>query len=150
MRYILVIDDDAAVRRTVERILVSSGFTVTTASDGRQGLARCKERRPDLVIITDILMPEMEGIETISRLRALYADLPILAMSGGWHDSKIDLLKIIAHLGATDILSKPFDSEELLRAIANCTLAGTNDSADATATTIRRPPSRSERTSTEK
>lgn len=141
MRHILVIDDDAAVRRTVERILVSSGFTVTSAFDGRQGLARCKERRPDLVI-TDILMPEMEGIETISRLRALYADLPILAMSGGWHDNKVDLLKIIAHLGATDILSKPFDSDELLRAIAKCALAGTNNPADATATTIGRPPSR--------
>jgi CheY-like chemotaxis protein len=119
MRDILVIDDDAAVRRTVERVLVSSGFTVTTASDGRDGLARCKEKRPDLVI-TDILMPEMDGIEIISRLRALYGDLPILAMSGGWGNDKIDMLKMVAQLGATEILSKPFDREELLRVVAKC------------------------------
>ncbi len=119
MKDILVIDDDAAVRSAVELVLTSSGFTVTTASDGRKGLACCREKRPDLVI-TYILMPEMDGIEVILQLRALYRDLPILAVSGGGRNNEPDLLNKVAQLGATAVLREPFDEKDLLRAIANC------------------------------
>jgi CheY-like chemotaxis protein len=119
MTDILIIDDDADVRYSLERVLVSSGYTVTSAADGRKGLACCKEKRPD-IIITDILMPNIDGIETILQLRALYKDLPILAISGGWRNNKPDLLKIAAQLGATEILAKPFGPKDLLSAIAKC------------------------------
>jgi CheY-like chemotaxis protein len=120
---VLVIDDDAAIRHSVEFLLTEAGLEVFTAANGSDGLRRYADVKPDLVI-TDILMPVMEGIETVGHLRRLDPVLPILAMSGGWSGpccgcgpSPLDL---VAKLGATEVLPKPFSYDALLLAIAKC------------------------------
>jgi len=119
MKHILLIDDDEAVRLSVAFFLQSNGFTVVTASNGREGLRRCDEQPPNLVI-TDIMMPEIDGIETILALRRAFHDIPIIAMSGGWHPGDARLLSMVTKLGATETLAKPFDCDELLAAIQRC------------------------------
>ena len=116
---ILVIDDDEIVRSSMVIMLTAAGFAVSTAVNGRYGLECCEHQLPDLVI-TDILMPECEGVETILELRRRYADIPILAISGGWRTNTPDLLELVAKLGATETLAKPFDSDDLLAAIEKC------------------------------
>lgn len=120
--HILVIDDDALVRQALAQILESSGYEVQCAPEGRQGLRAFHKRRPDLVI-SDIIMPDMEGIETIIELRILSRDCPIIAISGGGRFGKADFLDVARHLGATASLSKPFETDDLLRTVARC-LAG--------------------------
>ena len=132
--YILVIDDEALVRQALTQVLEHRGYEVQCAPDGRQGLRAFHMRRPDLVI-SDIIMPEMEGIETIMELRILSRDCPIIAMSGGGRLGKADFLTAAMELGATASLRKPFETAELLRTIAGC-LAG--NSAGPTRST--RPP----------
>jgi len=120
--YILVIDDDPMVRQVLARVLKGPGYGVQCAGEGRQGLEAFRKRRPDLVI-SDIVMPEMEGIQTIMELRILSRDCPIIAISGGGRFGKADFLDVAKQLGATATLSKPFEPDELLRTVASC-LAG--------------------------
>jgi CheY-like chemotaxis protein len=120
--YILVIDDDALVRQTLAQVLESTGYEVQCAPEGRQGLRAFHKRRPDLVI-SDIIMPEMEGIETIMELRILSRDCPIIAISGGGRFGKADFLSVAKQLGATATLRKPFETDDLLRTVTSC-LAG--------------------------
>jgi DNA-binding response OmpR family regulator len=116
---VLVIDDDDAVRASVAFLLETAGFAVVAAADGREGLCRHDEVQPDLVI-TDIMMPHIEGIEVILRLREVRETIPILAISGGWHRGGASLLEMVAKLGATETLAKPFTAEDLLAAIKRC------------------------------
>src|ERR1700731_1758396 len=120
--YILVIDDDALVRQALMLVLESRGYEVQCAPEGRQGLRAYQKRRPDLVI-SDIIMPEMEGIQTIMELRILSRDCPIIAISGGGRLGRINFLEAAKQLGATASLSKPFQAEDLLQTVASC-LAG--------------------------
>jgi CheY-like chemotaxis protein len=120
--YILVIDDDVLVRQALTLVLESKNYEVQCAFDGKQGMRAFKERRPDLVI-TDLVMPEQEGIETIMELRVLSRDCPIIAISGGSRFDKADLLTVAKHLGATATLRKPVETVDLLQAVALC-LAG--------------------------
>src|SRR5579872_6774863 len=80
--HVLVIDDDPVARVTMRAILEDQGYTVTCAANGKLGLNAFRMRRPDLVV-TDIIMPEKEGIETILELRAVWPQGPIIAVSGG-------------------------------------------------------------------
>src|SRR5437868_3583695 len=82
MAAVLVIDDDPQYRRMVRAMLESSGHDVRSANDGNDGIESFTERRPDLVI-TDMIMPELDGIETIRVLRDLDPSVPIIAISGG-------------------------------------------------------------------
>ena len=82
MQRILVIDDDPLVRRTMERLLQKSGYEVRLAVDGIEGLRAFRTQRPDLVI-TDIIMPQKEGLDTIRLLRTWSPDVKIIAISGG-------------------------------------------------------------------
>jgi CheY-like chemotaxis protein len=116
--YILLIDDDALVRQSLTIVLEYAGYEVRCAADGRQGLAAFRERRPDLVI-SDIVMPEKEGIETIMELRMLSRDCPIIAISGGGRFGRADFLTVAKALGANATLSKPFEAEDLLRMVAS-------------------------------
>src|SRR5450432_3918998 len=120
--YILLIDDEALVRQTLTQVLENEGYEVHCAPEGREGLRAFHKRQPDLVI-SDIIMPEMEGIETIMELRILSRDCPIIAISGGGRLGKADFLAVAKKLGATATLNKPFETEDLLRTVANC-LAG--------------------------
>ena len=113
---ILVIDDEPAVRYAVTRILESEGFDVTAAPDGVRGMAQFRMSRPDLVI-TDLIMPEQEGMQTIKQMREADAAVKILAISGGGRIVNVDFLQVARRLGADEILAKPFDSHDLLSVV---------------------------------
>ncbi len=117
MARILVIDDDAAVRRIIGRILERADHAVEFAANGAEGLQKFRTRRPDLVI-TDLYMPEKEGIETIQELRAEWPDLRILAVSGGLYGDIAGPLIDAELLGASATLAKPFTPDELQAAVA--------------------------------
>jgi DNA-binding response OmpR family regulator len=113
MANILVIDDDDAVRRSIRRALELDGHSIVEAADGWQGLLRFGERTVDLVV-TDILMPNREGIETIIELRRRSETLPIVAVSGGSLTTDRDGVLLSADLlGASRVLAKPFAVDEL-------------------------------------
>jgi DNA-binding response OmpR family regulator len=116
MARILVIDDDHAVRLTIQTFLERAGHEVVCASDGDQGLRAFVSVSPQLVI-TDIIMPNKEGIETIMQIRAHDATTPIIAMSGGGRVGNGDFLKMATRLGADQVLAKPFDRHELTAAV---------------------------------
>ncbi len=114
---ILVIDDDRVFATLVAEALTSAGHRVDVAADGRQGLAAVRTTRFDAVV-TDIIMPDQEGIETIRMIRRAEPELPILAMSGGGLRLSLDLLQMAVAIGADDTLAKPFLPGELVRRVS--------------------------------
>lgn len=116
MTAILVIDDDAAVREVVSEMLKLEGYDVTIAANGREAIRLLDARGFDLVI-TDLIMPEKEGIETIAEIRRTHARLPILAISGGGRIGPSDYLETARYLGADATLAKPFARQELLTTV---------------------------------
>ena len=120
---IMAIDDEPAVLRMIERMLVDSGHECERFADARLALDSL-ERRPVDLILTDIIMPGMEGIELILGLRVNRPALPIIAMSGGSSALRVDALHLAERLGATQLLPKPFTRDALLDAIARATDKG--------------------------
>ena len=116
MARILVIDDDADVRRVIRRTLESDGHQVDEAADGKAGMKRFREQPADLVV-TDLFMPEQEGLETIRELRRTYQDVKILVVTGSAPGGPLDFRAHATALGARAALSKPFTREELLGAV---------------------------------
>ncbi|HVN87410.1 MAG TPA: response regulator [Candidatus Binatia bacterium] len=116
MAHILLIDDDEAVRSMLRRTLERTGHTVTEAAEGRAGLRALDAAAIDLVI-TDILMPDMDGIETITALHRSRPQLKVIAMSGGGRLKPEGYLQVATVLGANRVLRKPFDPGELIAAI---------------------------------
>ena len=114
---ILLIDDDDLLRDVLAAALTHAGHTVHQAAEGGQGCEIFHATPVDLVI-TDIIMPGQEGIETILRLRHLNPRLPIIAMSGGATNSTV-YLSLAAQLGARHVLAKPFTPDALAAAIAD-------------------------------
>ena len=114
---ILVVDDDDAMRALLSRMLQRAGFSAVTAINGRDALERFRERHIDAVV-TDMVMPEMDGIELIRALRAERPGLPIIAVSGV-HDWA-DYLKMATTLGARGGLRKPIRSVDLVQAMREC------------------------------
>ena len=117
MARIIVIEDEAAIRRLVVRILARAGHEVREAGNGRDGVALHRADPADLVI-TDVFMPEQDGIETIQQIRDFAPDTPILAMSGGGSRGNTDSLSDAELFGAQAVLQKPFSPEEMERAVA--------------------------------
>ena len=122
MAEILAIDDEAPLRSLIRRALTPEGYRVVEAQDGIEGI-KCFASAPADLIITDIVMQGMEGMETIRRLRQLSDDVPIIAMSGGGRGSAGDYLTVALALGASRTLTKPFKLAELV-AMVNELLAG--------------------------
>jgi DNA-binding response OmpR family regulator len=120
---ILVIDDDDLICCTLARILSTQGHEVATASDGRRGMAAFRRVPPDLVI-TDIIMPEQEGIETIRQMRRERPQTKIVAISGAAGPDGFDILAMARRLGADDVLAKPFGAAELLGSVQRLYPAG--------------------------
>jgi len=116
---ILLIDDDPLVAFTVERMLQGAGHTIVRATDGEKGIKILKDGKVDLVI-TDIIMPVKEGIETIREIREHDTKIPVIAVSGGGHGSGGNYLRMAQALGATEVLAKPFEQDELLAAVNRC------------------------------
>lgn len=114
---ILLIDDDEGVRLSVGEILKRAGFSVQSATDGRKGLGMLRQGDFDL-LITDLLMPEGDGLEAIMAMRRDRTATKILVISGCAQTLGGEYLKIAKHLGAGGILSKPFTRSELLAAVA--------------------------------
>jgi len=112
MQRILVIDDDRAVRLTTQVILEDAGYEVICAVDGEEGLRMFDGAAPQLVI-TDIIMPNKEGLETIMQIRSRDSSTPIIAISGGGRIHNGDFLDMAHRLGANEILAKPFNPQEL-------------------------------------
>jgi YesN/AraC family two-component response regulator len=113
---VLVIDDEAALRQTMRRMLESAGHEVIEAENGRLGLEAYRKQPAD-VVLTDIIMPQKEGIETIRDIRAVDSKVRIVAISGGGRHQNMDFLRIAAKLGASSTLAKPFRKEELLACV---------------------------------
>jgi two-component system NtrC family response regulator len=108
-RTILAIDDDDSLRRVVEYNLAEEGYRVITAADGRSGL-EAYQRQPVDVVLTDIRMPGMEGIELLARLKAMQPELPVIMLTAfGTIDSAVEAMR----LGAFDYLTKPFSRDQL-------------------------------------
>jgi two-component system, OmpR family, response regulator MprA len=107
---ILVVDDEAAVRESLERSLRFEGYEVVVAGDGAEALERVREDRPDAVVL-DLLMPRVDGLEACRRLRARGDDLPVLLLTA--RDAVADRVSGL-DVGADDYLVKPFALEELL------------------------------------
>lgn len=116
MALILLVDDDAAIRGSLARILERAGYDVDTASNGHEAIAAMRRRQADLVI-TDILMPEKEGMETIIQMRKEYPRVPLIAMSGGGIVDAAHYLDSASNLGADRTFQKPIDYRELLEAV---------------------------------
>ena len=121
---VLVIDDDELVRDTLRAVLESGGYEVLLAADGDEGL-RVFEAEDAAIIITDIVMPNREGIETIGELRRIAPNAKIVAISGGGQRGSSDHLRAAELLGADRTLRKPFSPEALL-AITDELLASVN------------------------
>lgn len=116
MSAILVIDDDASVREVVSEMLRLEGHDVTIAENGQEAIARLAAQSFELVI-TDLIMPEKEGIETIAEIRRGDDSIPIIAISGGGRLGPGDYLETARYIGADATLAKPFARQELLATI---------------------------------
>jgi CheY-like chemotaxis protein len=113
MAQILVVDDDDMVRQVIVSALTREGYTVAEAANGREAVEQLKLRPADLVI-TDILMPERDGLETIISLSGESRNVPIIAMTGLSSHSAL-YLEMAQTFGALHILEKPFEMAELVR-----------------------------------
>ncbi|MFC1673867.1 response regulator [Pseudomonadota bacterium] len=119
MEQVLIIDDDELVRFTLREIMETFGHQVTEARNGREGIAIFKTGQFD-IILTDIVMPEMDGIEVIQEIRQRDMSVPIIAISGSGGAFKMQHLEIARKAGATKIMSKPFKPDELINAVEEC------------------------------
>lgn len=108
MATVLLVDDDAGIRGALTKILGVLGHDVTAASNGREALAHLGAARYD-VMVTDLLMPEMDGVETIIEVRKEIDDMPIIVMSGGGRTHAKHCLKMALGLGATRSVEKPVE-----------------------------------------
>jgi DNA-binding response OmpR family regulator len=118
MARILVIDDDVMLQVMLKEALTLLGHEVRQAFDGKEGARLCREAPPDLVL-TDIMMPEQDGLQTIRELRRSCPEVKIIAMSGGSHVlPELDSLPFASKFGARQVLYKPFAHDELKAALS--------------------------------
>ncbi len=116
MAKILIIDDEIAIAVMLKRMVEKAGHEARTAVNGNEGLQLFDEFKPDLMI-TDIVMPEKEGLELIFELRRKTPALKIIAISGGGRFQYEGYLKSAKHLGADRVYQKPLDLKELMASI---------------------------------
>lgn len=115
---VLVVDDEAPMRKLIAAILEPEGYGVIEASSGDEALACCEQYRVD-IIVTDLVMSGLNGIDLILALKKLYCSIPVIAISGGGGISgRFDYLEISSLLGAKFVLKKPFEKNILLERIA--------------------------------
>lgn len=113
---VLIIDDDEQMRIMLSQLVEVMGHDLVTACNGIEGVARQREKAADLVI-TDLIMPEQEGLETISILRKEFPHTKIIAVSGGGRLGPEAYLPAAKELGADRIFKKPFDIQEMISAV---------------------------------
>ena len=128
MKRILVIDDEPHILLMVKKMLERAGYEVDLASNGSEGLRLFRELMPGLVI-TDIIMPEKEGLETIREMKRISGDLKIIAMSGGGKISADNYLETAKIFGASRLVEKPFSQKQLLTYVEELVGPGREDNS---------------------
>ena len=128
---ILVVDDEANIRRTLRGVLADEGYEVVEAQDGRRALELLERELPRLAIV-DIWMPEMDGIELVSKMRQQAPEVPVIVISG---HGTIDTAVRVIRMGAFDFLEKPFQLDALLRMVDRA-LGGTDEAPAVTVETV--------------
>jgi len=128
MSHVLVIDDDPLIRQTIRFALEDAGFNVIEAESGVDGCIAVAESSFDLVI-TDILMPNKDGIETIIEVKRTRPSLRILAMSGGGKIEGREYLSLAARLGVNDTICKPFQRSALISKVQQLCSHGAESTA---------------------
>lgn len=116
MAKILIMDDDETIRNVFKRFLEGKGHDVEVASDGHKGLQVLERQSVDLVI-TDIMMPETDGLEVVMAIQGKGIGIPVIAMSGGMHAMPMDFLPMAKKFGAQKVLYKPIELADLLAAV---------------------------------
>lgn len=116
MKKILIIDDEPNILLMMKKMLERAGYEVDLASNGKQGLDIFKRDSADLVI-TDIIMPEKEGLEIILEMKKINPELKIIAISGGGRLSSEGYLDVALYFGASKVFQKPFMQNELIEAV---------------------------------
>lgn len=114
---ILVVDDEQLVRNTLKKMLERAGHRVLEAEDGRQALDLLDGHMPDL-IICDIIMPNMEGIETLREVKKINPAIKVIVISGGARTGSLNYLSVAEKLGADAVMDKPFGARKLVDTIA--------------------------------
>ena len=123
---VLVVDDDAGVRNFLRMLLELEGYVVATVGNGIEAL-ESQRQDPAAIVLTDIFMPEGEGMETIVQLRTEFPEVSIIVMSGGGSYRGVDYLQLARELGAARALKKPFAPQDLIDAMRE--VAGTQSPA---------------------
>ena len=116
MANILVIDDDATIQLVFSQFLTSLGHEIMQAENGKEGMSMIRETRPDLVI-TDIMMPEMDGLEILMQLRNTHDSVPVIAISGGMRSLPVNFLQQAKLFGARYVFEKPVPLDVLSNAV---------------------------------
>ena len=116
MRKILIIDDEPYILLMLKKMLERAGYEVDLASNGREAMEIFEKNSADLVI-TDIIMPDKEGLELILEMKKQTPELKIIAMSGGGRISPESYLECARHFGAEKVFQKPFKQKDLVRAV---------------------------------
>ena len=128
MANILLVEDEEQLRSMLKIVLENAGHTVHEAGDGKEALESYIRHPADLVV-TDIVMPNKEGIETILEFRRNHPGLRIIAMSGGGRNSAQDYLKLAKSFGADYVLTKPFSNQAILDVVKTVLASPPQDSA---------------------
>jgi YesN/AraC family two-component response regulator len=118
MAKILIIDDDPSILMMLKKMLEKAGYTVEVANNGQEGLEKIESCPPDL-LVTDIVMPEKEGLELIFYLRKKYPELKIIAISGGGRFSYEGYLTSAKYFGADRVFQKPLDHKEFVQSVSD-------------------------------
>ena len=116
MANILVIDDDVTIQLVFSQFLTSVGNEIMQAENGKEGMSIIQETRPDLVI-TDIMMPEMDGLEILMQLRSTHDLVPVIAISGGMRSLPVNFLQQAKLFGARYVFEKPVPLDVLRNAV---------------------------------
>jgi DNA-binding response OmpR family regulator len=111
---ILIIDDDPLLRELAVELLTEAGYDCAVAEDGQLGIASLEARTVDLILL-DMIMPNMDGVETLSLIKARWPDIPVVVMTAGARSMGLQtLLRLAANLGADEVMPKPLRREILL------------------------------------
>jgi two-component system cell cycle response regulator CpdR len=113
---ILVVDDEEPIRDLLAQVLQKAGHQVLTVANGREATQAIVDGQFD-VVITDLLMPERDGLELITEMRRRFPKIRVIAMTGGGHIPREHYLFVAKNLGAHSLLEKPFEQAQLLAAI---------------------------------
>lgn len=120
MSKVLLIDDDPTIQKVFAQFLTRLGHEVLQADNGKTGLCLMQQNRPDL-IITDIMMPEMDGLEILMKIRNDHDDIPVIAISGGMRALPVNFLQQAKLFGARYVFEKPVSLEVLKNAVEELT-----------------------------